>query len=86
MALGSTGPVERKVTFSALATYLGSVGVLAIIEAAGNLDLLAGAPGWAQVILAPAIPGLLAAAGGFFAAHTKRDDSDAIVRDSGLIN
>ena len=64
---------ERKVTISTVATYLGSVAILAVVEAAGTVNYATALPqGWAQVLLLPVIPGVLAAVAGWAAPHTRR--------------
>ena len=69
----NTARPETKVTAASVATYLGSVAILAIVNAAGQVDYATALPsGWAQVLLLPVIPGVLAAISGWAAPHTKR--------------
>lgn len=69
----NTAIPETKVTVASVATYLVSVGVLAIANAAGQIDVAAFLPsGWAQVLLVPLVPGIIAAVAGWAAPHTRR--------------
>lgn len=73
----NTAKPETKVTVSSVATYLGSVAILAVVEAAGKVDYATALPsGWAQVLLLPIIPGVLAAVAGWAAPHTRRAGKD----------
>lgn len=64
---------EAKVTSAGIVTYLVSVGILAATEAAGTIDFASFLPpGWAQVLLLPVIPSIIAAVAGWVAPHTKR--------------
>lgn len=69
----NTARPETKVTVASVATYLVSFGILAMTQAAGTIDFASFLPaGWAQVLLVPVIPSVIAAVAGWAAPHTKR--------------
>jgi len=71
-------PVEAKVKAATLATYLGSVGVLAVLQAvSGDLSLIAFLPDWLETILVPLVPTAITAVSSYKADHTPRPDLPA---------
>ncbi len=68
-------PVEWKVKAAAVGSYLGSVGVLAVLQAVNSdLSLLDWLPDWAETIVIPLIPTAITAAAAWGARHTPRPD------------
>jgi hypothetical protein len=69
-----TGPVELKVKVAAWATYLGGVGLLAILNAFSDANLIAGLPDAIEVFVAPMLPTAITTAAAWLAKHTPRPD------------
>lgn len=68
-------PIEKKVTWSAVGTYLGGVALLAVLNAVNSdASLISGLPDWLEAIVLPLIPGVVSFASGYFARHTPRPD------------
>jgi hypothetical protein len=69
-----TGPVELKVKVAAWATYLGGVGLLAILNAFSDANLVASLPDAIEVFVAPMLPTAITAFTAYWADHTPRPD------------
>lgn len=68
-------PVEKKVTWATVGTYLGSVAGLAILNAvSSDATLISGLPDWLETLLLPVIPAGIAFLSGYQARHTPRPD------------
>lgn len=71
----SKGPVEKKVTWSALGAYVAGVVVLAVLQLVGaDPTLISGMPDWLEAVLVPMIPAVVSFVGGYVARHTPRPD------------
>jgi len=69
------GPIEKKVTWSAVGTYLGSVAAVAVLTTvSGDPGLISGLPDWLEALLLPLIPTAVAFFSGYSAQHTPRPD------------
>lgn len=68
------GPVEAKVKAAGWATYLGGVGLLAILNAFSDANLIAGLPDAVEVFVAPMVPTAITTAAAWLAKHTPRPD------------
>ena len=67
-----SGPIERKVTAATVATYLGSVGLLAVLNGVADTNLITALPDLAEVFIAPMVPAAIALVAGYIARHTPR--------------
>lgn len=68
-------PVEAKVKWAALGSYLGSVGLLAGLQAVdADHSLIAFWPDWLEALAIPLLPTAIAAVSGWRARHTPRPD------------
>lgn len=68
-------PIEKKVTAATIATYFGSVVMLAILGAvSSNPLLISGLPDWIEAILIPVIPALVTFFTAYRTAHTPRPE------------
>jgi hypothetical protein len=66
-------PVEKKVKAATIATYFGSVAILAILGAVSNNPLLiSGLPDWIEAIVIPVIPALVTFFTAYRTKHTPR--------------
>lgn len=71
----SNGPVEQKVTWATVGTYVVGVVLLGLSDLLGaHPDVIAGLPEWLNALLVPLIPALGAFASGWLARHTPRPD------------
>jgi hypothetical protein len=68
------GPVETKVKVASIATYLGSLALLAVLNGVTDTNLISGLPDVAEVLLAPVIPAAISLVAGYAARHTPRPD------------
>lgn len=69
------GPIEWKVKVAALATYIGSVALLGLLQAfSTDVDLFGAIPAWLGVILTPILPTFITALSAYVAKHTPRPD------------
>lgn len=72
------GPVEKKVTWASVGTYLGLVAVLAVVNAVNSdATLISGLPDWLETLLLPLIPAAVSFLSGYTAKHTPRTDAEA---------
>jgi hypothetical protein len=69
-------PMETKVKVSTTATYLGLTGLLAVLHAASDINIVAGLPDVAEVFIAPTIPAAITLVAGWLAKHTPRPEDD----------
>lgn len=69
----SSAPIEKKVTAATVATYLGLVGLLAILNAVADTNLITALPDIVEVFVAPLVPTLITFVGGYMARHTPRN-------------
>lgn len=71
----SPGQPTRKVTFASLGAYLAGVAGLAVVNAVGgHIDVLSAAlPSWANMVLTPVVPGLIAFVTGYITKHAPND-------------
>ena len=76
MALGSTGPVEAKVTAATVAAAVSSLAVWALQTYAFAGEVPAPVAAAVQVI----VPAAITFAACFYTRHTYRDDADAVGR------
>lgn len=67
-------PVEVKVKAASIATYLGLVALLAVLNAVSDTNLIAGLPDVIEVFVAPLVPTAIAFVAGYVAKHTPRPD------------
>lgn len=74
---GATAPVETKVKVAGYATYFGLVGLLAILNAVTDANLITALPDVAEVFLAPLLPTLVTFVASYLAKHTPRNDPAA---------
>lgn len=66
-------PVEKKVKAATLATYFGSVALLAVLGAVNSDPLLiSGFPDWIEAILIPVLPALVTFFTAYRTKHTPR--------------
>lgn len=84
----SRGPVEKKVTWASLGTYLGAVAGLAILNAvSADATLISGLPDWLETLLLPLVPAGIAFFSGYQAKHTPRPElrpgADSLHRTGG---
>lgn len=65
----------RKVTWASIASYLGGVALLGAVQGiSGHLDVLsAGLPPWANIIITPLIPAVIAFLTGYATQHAPND-------------
>lgn len=71
----SKAPVEKKVTWATVGSYLAGVALLALLNTvADDPSLIAGLPDWLEAIVLPLLPGIVTFAAGYFAHHTPRPD------------
>ncbi len=67
--------LERKVKAAAAGSYLGSVALLAVLQAVNSdLSLIDFLPDWAETILVPLVPAAITTVAGWAAKHTPRPD------------
>ena len=77
-------PVEKKVTWAAIGTYLGGVALLAVCTAVGSdPGLISGLPDWLESLLLPLVPAAVSFLGGYTAKHTPRPDLAPGAADKG---
>jgi hypothetical protein len=77
----SRPPVEAKVKWTSLGGFLGSVGLLAVLQAVdADHSLITFWPDWAEAISIPLLPTAIAAVAGWKAKHTARPDLPASQR------
>ncbi|NUW45529.1 holin [Nonomuraea rhodomycinica] len=68
-------PVEAKVKWASLGGFLGSVGLLAVLQAVdADHSLIAWWPDWAEAVTIPLLPTAIGAVAGWKAKHTARPD------------
>lgn len=66
-------PIEKKVKTATVATYIGSVIILAVLGAvSSNPLLISGLPDWIEAILIPVIPALVTFFTAYQTEHTPR--------------
>ena len=71
-------PVEAKVKWAAFGSYLGAVGLAAVLQAVdADHSLIAFWPDWLEAITLPLLPTAIAAVAGWRAKHTARPDLPA---------
>jgi hypothetical protein len=71
----SRPPVEAKVKWTSLGGFLGSVGLLAVLQAVdADHSLIEFWPDWAEAITIPLLPTAIATVAGWKAHHTRRPD------------
>lgn len=68
-------PVEKKVTVATLASYLGGLALLAILNGVADTDLVASLPDAVEVFIAPMIPTAVTFIAGYVTRHTPRNDA-----------
>lgn len=66
--------VERKVTWSAVWTYLASLAGLAVLNGVSDTNLIAGLPDVVEVLVAPILPAAIGLVAGYVTSHTPRPD------------
>lgn len=72
------GPVEKKVAWASVGTYLGLVVLLAVVNAVNaDATLISGLPDWLETLLLPLVPAMVSFLGGYTAKHTPRPDLEA---------
>jgi len=69
-----SAPVETKVKVATIATYLGLVALLAVLNAVAEANLIAGLPDVVEVFVAPLLPTAITFVAGYIAKHTHRPD------------
>jgi hypothetical protein len=67
-------PVETKVKAASWASYLGGVGLLAVLNAFSDANLIAGLPDVVEVFVAPMVPTAITMFAAWQAKHTARPD------------
>jgi hypothetical protein len=67
-------PIEIKVKVATVATYLGSLAALAVLNGITSTNLVAGLPDVIEVFVAPLIPAAITLVSGYVARHTPRPD------------
>jgi len=67
-----TAPIESKVTVASVATYLGLVALLAILNGVGDANLITALPDALEVFAAPLLPTAVTFVSGYMAKHTPR--------------
>ncbi|MCP2363085.1 hypothetical protein HD597_010105 [Nonomuraea thailandensis] len=68
-------PVEAKVKWASFGGYLGSVALLAVLQAVdADHSLIAFWPDWAEAVAIPLLPTAIATVSGWRARHTPRPD------------
>jgi hypothetical protein len=67
-------PIETKVKAASLGSYLGGVLLMAILNAATNVNIIAGLPDWLESLLAPVLTTAITFLSGWAAKHTPRPD------------
>jgi hypothetical protein len=71
----SRPPVEAKTKWAGLGGFLGSVGLLAVLQAVdADHNLIAFWPDWAEAITVPLLPTAIATVAGWKARYTRRPD------------
>ncbi|WP_327029697.1 hypothetical protein OG989_04025 [Micromonospora sp. NBC_01740] len=70
----ASAPVETKVKAASIATYLGSLALLAILNGVADANLISGLPDVVEVFVAPLVPTAIAFVAGYVAKHTPRRD------------
>ncbi|GII89726.1 hypothetical protein Ssi03_77160 [Sphaerisporangium siamense] len=71
----SKRPVEAKVKAAGVGAFLGSIGLLAILQAVdADHSLIDFLPDWLETVLIPLIPTGITVAAGWRAQHTPRPD------------
>lgn len=72
MTVSTHVPMETKVKAQSLATYLGLLALLAILNGFSDLNLVAGLPDAVEVFVAPMIPTAIGTVAGWVAKHSPR--------------
>jgi hypothetical protein len=72
--------VESKVKVASIATYLGLLALLAILNGVSDTNLVTGLPDVVEVLVAPMIPAAIGLVAGYVAKHTPRPDLPASQR------
>jgi len=68
-------PVEAKVKWATAASYVGSAGVLAVLEAVRDQPaLVSGLPSWLGPLVLAVVPAAVTAVAGWQARHTPRTE------------
>lgn len=70
----AAGPVEKKVTVATVASYVGGVALMGVLNAIGDANLIAGLPDVIEAFIAPMLPTAITFVGGWAATHTPRPD------------
>jgi hypothetical protein len=70
----TSAPVETKVKAAAVATYLGLLALLAVLNGVTDADLIAGLPDVVEVFVAPLLPTAVTFVTSYLARHTPRPD------------
>lgn len=74
-APATPAPIEKKVKAATVATYVGSVIILAVLGAvSSNPLLISGLPDWIEAILIPVIPALVTFFTAYQTEHTPRPE------------
>lgn len=74
MSTPTSGPLEAKVKWASIISYLAGVGLLGLLNATSTANLIAGLPDVVEAFVAPLVPALAALAAGWKARHTPRPD------------
>lgn len=70
----AAGPVEKKVKYATVASYVGGLALMAILNGIGDANLIAGLPDVIEAFVAPMLPTALTFVAGWVARHTPRPD------------
>lgn len=70
----AAGPVEKKVKHATVASYVGGVALMGVLNGIGDANLIAGFPDWLEVFIAPMLPTAVTFVAAWVAKHTPRPD------------
>lgn len=76
----SAPAVETKVKAASIASYLGLVALLAVLNGVSDTNLVTGLPDVVEVLVAPMIPAAISLVAGYVAKHSRRPDLPAAQR------
>lgn len=76
----ATPTIEGKVKAAAVASYLGLVALLAILNGVADTNLVSALPDVVEVLVAPILPAAIALVAGYVTKHTPRPDLPSSAR------